>query len=796
MVINPKQFPKYSETHYKNLMSFISPIEEHEGYLVKMDNHFDLGGIMGGKVRQCLGIVYENLDEIKSKYNGGIISGCGLPSPQSTIVSSVANYFGLKCIISSPKYNNTKRDYNRINVSLSQKLGAKIYGVGNPNPSGYKRDVKELINEYGYYEIKFGMNSKSVIESTSIQVQNIPNELENLVVICGSGLNLLGILKGIVRYTKKVDNVYGITLSNFFNENKKLYYDDLPTDEKYKGNLNIIRSPYPYQRLLKTDIPFLDMTYESKSWDYMKNNIPPSNQTLFWCVGIRNYDLRNIEPIKWNKSKHEKELDKKRLLDQVKRNDLHNLKTNITFGEIQEKSYQELSEFIDDLRIEIKERWKKSNNPPTIGKDKEGIVKSFNRLKTYPTDKIFFTDKNYPHLLGIIKNYSKFPVNQFFPSMYDTRIDRQPSIKDFFFNDDYKSRFKRAIVRNVRCDGMYSWTEYLSNPNGQTDKDFFQDWVKNLDDDTGFFMESIKTPNNDEIMDKMYLGTKETKQLVKQGILDDFDFRNNLDFDGIEPSGYMVRYYDKNKKLIPSLLQTIRCGLGTQPAVNYNPLTMRILTEYFLNDQGKQIIYDPSSGWGGRLLGALSSNRNIHYVGTDVNTNNIGCYENLGEFYNKNCNGTNTYEIYYEPAELIHKNKSFQKYKGKISLCITSPPYFGREIYSLDKEQSCIKFSNYHDWLDGYYEPMIKNCYDYLKPRGHLVLNVADTKMSDQSYIPLEQHTIELAVKQGFTYLGNIPMVMSRMIGVKTDKVKNNYFDGSSNKIYKTEPTLCFIKEK
>ena len=74
---------------------------------------------------------------------------------------------------------------------------------------------------------------------------------------------------------------------------------------------------------------------------------------------------------------------------------------------------------------------------------------------------------------------------------------------------------------------MYSWTEYLSNPNGQTDKDFFQDWVKNLDDDTGFFMESIKTPNNDEIMDKMYLGTKETKQLVKQGILDDFDFRNN-----------------------------------------------------------------------------------------------------------------------------------------------------------------------------------------------------------------------------------------------------------------------------
>ena len=82
-------------------MREITPIEEHDGYLVKMDNRFNLGGILGGKVRQCLRIVYENLDDIKSKYNGGIISGVGLSSPQSTIVSSVAKYFGLKCIIVS-----------------------------------------------------------------------------------------------------------------------------------------------------------------------------------------------------------------------------------------------------------------------------------------------------------------------------------------------------------------------------------------------------------------------------------------------------------------------------------------------------------------------------------------------------------------------------------------------------------------------------------------------------------------------------------------------------------------------
>jgi len=795
MIINTDNFPRYTKSHYEKLMREITPIEEHDGYLVKMDNRFNLGGILGGKVRQCLRIVYENLDDIKSKYNGGIISGVGLPSPQSTIVSSVAKYFGLKCIIVSPRYNNSKVDVNRINVSLSQSLGADIYGVGNPNPSGYKRDVKELINDYGYFEIKFGMNSEVVIDSTSNQVKNIPNSLEHLICITGSGLNLIGILKGIRKFNKNVKNVYGITLSKFFEENKKLYYDGLAQGEKYDEALHIIPSPYPYQKLLKSNKDWLDWTYENKAWTWMKSKIPPSNQTLFWCVGTRNYELQNIRPIKWNKSQYEQSLDKIRLQNQVKKNDLHRLKTNITYGEVQQKSFQELSKFIDDLRYEIKHRWEKDNSPPTIGKDKDAVIKSFKRLKTIPTDDIFFKDENYPHHLGFIKNYTKFPINQFFPSMYDTRIDRQPSIKDFFFNDDYKSRFKRAIVRNIRMDGMYSFSKYLVNPNGVSDTDYFVKWKSTIDESIGYFLERVKVEDLNGSRGNLYLDTQSVKKLHGEGILEDFDFRNILDFGDEDYDGYMVRYYDKNKKLIPSLLQVIRIGLGTQPAVNYNPLTMRILTEHFLNDQEQHKIFDGCMGWGGRMLGALASNRNVKYIGTDVNSNNRGCYERLGKFFNENCEGSNSYEIFYEPVEEIHKNKKFQRHKGEISLCITSPPYFGREIYSLDKEQSCIRFPNYIDWCEGFYEPMIKTYYDYLKPKGHLLLNVADTKMSDGSYVPIEQTTIEFCVKQGFKYLGDIPMVMSRMIGVKTDKVKNNYFDSKNKKVYKTEPTLCFVKE-
>ena len=55
------------------------------------------------------------------------------------------------------------------------------------------------------------------------------------------------------------------------------------------------------------------------------------------------------------------------------------------------------------------------------------------------------------------------------------------------------------------------------------------------------------------------------------------------------------------------------------------PLTAKYLyekyTEHF-KEQEQIRIWDPSAGWGGRILGAMSvaDDRNIHYIGTDPNT--------------------------------------------------------------------------------------------------------------------------------------------------------------------------------
>ena len=73
-------------------------------------------------------------------------------------------------------------------------------------------------------------------------------------------------------------------------------------------------------------------------------------------------------------------------------------------------------------------------------------------------------------------------------------------------------------------------------------------------------------------------------------------------------------------------------------------MTAKYLYERFtehIKDSERIKIYDPSSGWGGRILGAMScrDDRSIHYIGTDPNPDNFfddgtSRYSDVAEFYN------------------------------------------------------------------------------------------------------------------------------------------------------------------
>ena len=90
---------------------------------------------------------------------------------------------------------------------------------------------------------------------------------------------------------------------------------------------------------------------------------------------------------------------------------------------------------------------------------------------------------------------------------------------------------------------------------------------------------------------------------------------------------YSIRIYKKGERVFPKGFAAFRIGY-IQPAVNFPPMTAKYLYERYtehIKDQDKITIYDPSAGWGGRILGAMSckDDRNIHYIGTDPNPDNF-----------------------------------------------------------------------------------------------------------------------------------------------------------------------------
>jgi len=280
----------------------------------------------------------------------------------------------------------------------------------------------------------------------------------------------------------------------------------------------------------------------------------------------------------------------------------------------------------------------------------------------------------------------------------------------------------------------------------------------------------------------------------------------------------MVRWYDKTEGLFPNMLRVIRLSCG-QAAVNFPALTAKLLYEKYtshIKQEEPLVVYDSSSGWGGRILGAMSSRKKIHYVGTDPNPDNYlpelgkSRYEYVADFYNKNCidnhsdklqsffdieTQSNTYELFQVGSELIENNSQFQKYKGKLDFSFTSPPYFNREQYSQDENQSFKAYKEYEDWRDNFLKPTLTTIYKYLKNDRYIVWNIADIKIGESTYYPLEQDSIDILNELGCEYKGKLKMLMTRMVGLDPSKSAIKNAVKHQNKSYKYEPMFVFHKK-
>ena len=530
-------------------------------------------------------------------------------------------------------------------------------------------------------------------------------------------------------------------------------------------------------------------------------------------------------------------------------------KSNTNYHQLLQMTDDEFVSWAKLLRKEVTEQWDKRGTPPVIGKDEKGIIKNFKKLKSNPAD---YWEKDLSgdeESLGIIKNFNKDAsvVNQFFPTMLKTKIsvgksaEGGLSIYDHFSDPTMEEKFVKIMKRAVKRDSMYSWSRSIVN---KKDENPFWDgqdgytFIKEVHEgkifngkysDLGIALAKVKedtlanygTFNAEYVgFGNLYLSAEQVQELKDDGYLNSTQLSNIGEIeDGYEMADgtkkkyhYLIRWYDKTAGIFPGILQVFRLSCG-QPAVNFPALTAKWIYENYTShiDQDEPLhIYDSSSGWGGRILGAMSSRKKIHYVGTDPNPDNfidelgISRYEYVAKFFNEKCvddfsdsltkffdveKQGNTYEVFQDGSELISNNPKFQKYKGKLDLSFTSPPYFNREQYSQDENQSFKAYGEYEDWRDNFLRPTLTTIYEYLKNDRYILWNIADIKIGKSTYYPLEQDSIDILNELGCEYKGKLKMLMTRMVGLDPSKSGIKNAVEYQGKQYKFEPIFVFHKK-
>ena len=513
-----------------------------------------------------------------------------------------------------------------------------------------------------------------------------------------------------------------------------------------------------------------------------------------------------------------------------------NSSINLNYEDIVAMTPIEFEKWVIAMRTIVVNAWDTYGCPVRIGKNEQDIIEQFNKMSSYPIHKFTKTDELGGVGDDVIMNASGIgsEADQWFSNMMKVRInytekDNGYSIYDLFNDNKYLPRMVKGAMRHIRRDSFYNFALSAIRNDAKysiISVDSGREWIDAFfKDPTGIFknMDFILEKNKKRVgvntgyyqingTDILHLTKDEVLEFKSGGLLK-YQHHSTFDIENMsDDCVYCIRVYERGQKVFPKCFPSFRIGY-IQVAVNFPPMTAKYLYERYTNHIKKQDvinIYDPSCGWGGRILGAMSvkDDRNIHYIGTDPNPDNFfpggSKYEDIANFYNTRTyrgnpffSSTNTHDVYMLGSEEIYKDTKFQQYKGMVDLVFTSPPYFNREAYSEDENQSYKKFSSYVLWRDGFLKKTLETCYEWLRPGRYLLWNVADLLVNGK-YLPIEQDSKDILESLGMEYKYTLKMTLQLMPGQNRldenglPKCKN--FCRVGGAYLKYEPIFVFYK--
>lgn len=270
----------------------LTPVQEIAGMFFKRDDlyaPFGAGGVNGGKLRQCMMLIDAAIQ--RNPDTKGVITYCSIHSPQAPITAAAARHYGLPCIVA---YGGTN-DYSIATEQmprLAMSYGATIEvvsGTGRHNILKAKADA--IAQARGYFTVQYGINLDDygdvLLGAVAEQTQNIPDDLDDLYITCGSGITASGVIIGLERYKKRVQHIH--LISTAFDRRQKIRTTlakyGVEKDFVYHDLFHTRGFAYEKRQLLRVGGLKLHPHYEAKTMKYIIYNGLNTRNALMWLVG-------------------------------------------------------------------------------------------------------------------------------------------------------------------------------------------------------------------------------------------------------------------------------------------------------------------------------------------------------------------------------------------------------------------------------------------------------------------------------------------------------------------------------
>lgn len=242
----------------------VTPIEEHDGVLVKREDAWSRGGASGAKARALFSAAADAV---------GIVTAGARISPQLERAALVARALDI------PARLHTGYGTDTAETALAAAADAELLrhrpGRLSVIRGRYRTDAESLA-EQGWACVPFGMEHPVYLDQVAEQAAQLPRGIRRVVVPVGSGITLAAVLHGL-RTAQHPAEVLGVRVGG----------DPAPALDRYapgwadRACLVTSASRYSDAITQRLGSLTLDPHYEAKTLPHLNVG------DLLWAVGIR-----------------------------------------------------------------------------------------------------------------------------------------------------------------------------------------------------------------------------------------------------------------------------------------------------------------------------------------------------------------------------------------------------------------------------------------------------------------------------------------------------------------------------